>query len=64
MKNILKNPEYAEMRHDDVILTLQLWRHGSTFGQRENPNRYDPYSKAIDHFFVMLRLSFQQISLS
>ena len=27
-----KNPEYSEMPHGDVILTLQ-WRHGSTCGQ-------------------------------
>ena len=28
-----KNPQYAEMRHGDVILTLQL-RHGSTCDRR------------------------------
>ena len=52
-KIIHKNPEYAERRHDDVILTLQLWRLGSTFRQRETPYRYDPYAKAIDKFWDM-----------
>ena len=33
LKRILENPEYAEMRHGDVILTLQ-WRQGSTCDQR------------------------------
>ena len=32
-KRIPENPKYAEMRHGDVILTLQ-WRHKSTWGQR------------------------------
>ena len=33
MKKASKNPEYAEMRHGDGILILQL-HHGSTCGQR------------------------------
>ena len=33
-KKLPENPEYAEMRHRDVIFTLQL-RHGSTCDQRE-----------------------------
>ena len=32
-KRLPENFEYAEMRHGDVILTLQ-WRHGSKCGQR------------------------------
>ena len=32
-KRLPKHPEYAEMRHYDVILTLQ-WRHWSTCSQR------------------------------
>ena len=32
-KRLPENPEYAEMRHGDVILTLQ-WREGSTCDQR------------------------------
>ena len=32
-KRLPENPQYAEMRHDGVILTLQ-WHHGSTCGQR------------------------------
>ena len=32
MKRLPENPKYAEMRHSDVILTLQ-WLHGSTCGQ-------------------------------
>ena len=32
-KRLPEHPEYAEMRHGDVILTLQ-WCHGSTCGQR------------------------------
>ena len=32
-KRLPENPKYAEMRHGDVILTLQ-WRHRSTCDQR------------------------------
>ena len=32
-KRLPENPEYAEMRHGDVILTLQLC-HGLTCAQR------------------------------
>ena len=32
-KRLPENPEYAEMRHGDVILTLQR-SHGSTCGKR------------------------------
>ena len=31
-KRLPENPECAEMRHGDAILTLQ-WRHGSTCGR-------------------------------
>ena len=37
-KRLPENPEYAQMRHGDVILTLQ-WRHGSTCGQRADDVR-------------------------
>ena len=33
MKRLPENPEFAEMRHGEVILTLQ-WRHRSMCGQR------------------------------
>ena len=39
LKKLPENPEYAEMRHGDVILTLQ-WRHGLTCGQREAVRHY------------------------
>ena len=32
-KRLPENPEFPEMRHGDVILTVQ-WRHGTTCGQR------------------------------
>ena len=32
-KSLPENPEYAEMQHGDLILTLQ-WRHGLTCGKR------------------------------
>ena len=32
MKRLPENPEYAEMRHGDIILTFK-WRHGSTCDQ-------------------------------
>ena len=32
MKRLPENPEFAEMRHGEVILTLH-WRHGLTCGQ-------------------------------
>ena len=44
-KSLPENYEYAEMRHGDVILTLQ-WRHGSTCGQRA----------AVHFFYIFLGL--------
>ena len=40
-ENASRNPEFAEMRHGDAILTLQhfIWRHGSTCGQRADDVR-------------------------
>ena len=31
-KKLPENPEYAEMRNGDIILSLQ-WRHGTTCGR-------------------------------
>ena len=37
-KRLHENPECAEMRHGDVLLTVQ-WRHGSTSSQRAADTR-------------------------
>ena len=49
MKRLPENPEFAEMRHGEVILTLQ-WRHGLLCGRRADDVR-------LFHFYLFLGLA-------